>query len=83
MEAKDGSSGFDFSGVYEKVIFNKQIHYIMGEGRKVKIIFSKVNNKTEIVESFEAENTNPIEMQRSGWQSILDNFKKYAEIHEG
>jgi len=79
MEAKDGRMGFDFKGVYEKVIINKQIEYTIADGRKVKIIFSTTDNKTDIVETFEAENTHPIELQRAGWQAILDNFKKYAE----
>jgi hypothetical protein len=81
MEAKDGSMGFDFAGTYEKVIIHKQIDYTLGDGRKVKIVFSSVDNKTEIIESFEAENTNPIDMQRMGWQAILNNFKKYTEAN--
>lgn len=53
----------------------------MGDGRKVKINFSVDGNTTKVVESFEAENTNSIEMQKGGWQSILDNFKKYTECN--
>ena len=79
MEAKDGSFGFDFGGVYDEVKINKMISYTIGDGRKVKITFSANGSETRIVETFEAENTNSIEMQRGGWQSILDNFKKYAE----
>jgi uncharacterized protein YndB with AHSA1/START domain len=79
MEAKDGSMGFDFGGTYEKIAINKQIDYTIGDGRKVKIVFSTLGNKTEVLETFEAEDTNSIEMQRSGWQSILNNFKNYAE----
>jgi uncharacterized protein YndB with AHSA1/START domain len=79
MEAKDGSFGFDFGGVYDEVKINKMIAYTIGDGRKVKINFSANGGETRIVETFEAENTNSIEMQRGGWQSILDNFKKYAE----
>jgi uncharacterized protein YndB with AHSA1/START domain len=79
MEAKDGSFGFDFGGVYDEVNINKMIAYTIGDGRKVKINFSANGSETRIVETFEAENTNSIEMQRGGWQSILDNFKKYAE----
>ena len=82
MEAKDGSMGFDFEGTYDRIIENKQIDYTIGDGRKVKITFSSDGNKTEIIESFEAENTNSVEMQRNGWQSILDNFKKYSESTE-
>jgi uncharacterized protein YndB with AHSA1/START domain len=79
MEAKDGSMGFDFGGVYDKIVLLKQIEYTLGDGRKVKIQFTTESGKTKISESFEAENENPVEMQRNGWQSILDNFKKYAE----
>jgi uncharacterized protein YndB with AHSA1/START domain len=79
MEARDGSTGFDFGGVYDKVILNKQIDYTIGDGRKVNIVFSTVGNKTEVVETFETENIHSIEIQRNGWQSILDNFKKYTE----
>ena len=79
MEAKDGSFGFDFGGTYDEVKPNQLIEYTTGDGRKVKITFSENGNETKVVETFETENTNPIEMQRSGWQSILDNFKKYTE----
>ena len=80
MEAKDGTFGFDFGGTYDEVEINKNITYTLEDERKVQITFTKINdNKTEIVEIFEAENMNPIEMQRNGWQLILDNFKKYVE----
>ena len=79
MEAKDGSLGFDFGGVYDEVIINKSIAYTLGDGRKVKIFFTSHGNETKVVETFEAETTNSIELQRSGWQAILDNFKKYIE----
>jgi len=79
MEAKDGSVGFDFWGIYTEVKTNKLIEYTLGDGRKVKIEFTVHGNETSIVESFEAETVNSIEMQRNGWQAILDNFKKYAE----
>ncbi|MBK7709833.1 MAG: SRPBCC family protein [Bacteroidales bacterium] len=79
MEARDGSMGFDFEGVYNNVIVNKQIDYTLGDGRKVKITFSEKGKKTDIIETFEAEKTNSIEMQRTGWQSIMDNFKKFTE----
>lgn len=79
MEAKDGSFGFDFEGAYDEVIPNQLIEYTTGDGRKVKISFSGNANETKLVETFEIEKSNPIEQQRSGWQSILDNFKKYTE----
>ena len=79
MEAKDGSFGFDFEGIYDKVIPNELIEYSMADGRKVEIRFSLNENKTIITEIFEAEEQNSIEMQRAGWQAILDNFKKHIE----
>lgn len=79
MEAKDDSFGFDFSGIYDEVKLNEIISYTLDDGRKVKITFISKENKTEIIETFEAENTNLKEVQQNGWQSILDNFKKYAE----
>lgn len=79
MEAKDGSFGFDFSGVYDEVKLNEVISYTIGDGRKVKITFIDEESKTEIIETFEAENTHSIEQQQQGWQAILDNFKKYTE----
>ena len=81
MEAKDGSFGFDFIGIYDLVKENKLMEYTLGDGRKVIIVFTGIGNTTNIVETFEAENENSIEMQRSGWQAILENFKKYAEAN--
>jgi uncharacterized protein YndB with AHSA1/START domain len=81
MEAKDGSFGFDFGGVYDEVKTNELIEYTIGDGRKVVVHFTPNGNETKVVETFEAENTNPIEMQRGGWQTILDNFKKYTEAN--
>lgn len=79
MEAKDGSFGFDFWGIYDEVKTNELIAYTMGDGRKAGIIFSTDGNTTKLIETFEAEEENPVEMQRGGWQAILDNFKKYTE----
>lgn len=79
MAAKDGSYSFDFGGVYDNVKEHELIQYTMGDGRKVEVIFTSEGNDTKVVETFEAESTNPLEMQRSGWQAILDNFKKYTE----
>jgi uncharacterized protein YndB with AHSA1/START domain len=81
MEAKDGSMGFDFGGTYNVVKKNECIECILDDGRKVKTTFTSQGNKTTVVESFEAEDENPIEMQRGGWQAILDNFKKYTEVN--
>ena len=79
MEAKDGSVGFDFGGEYDAITPNEYIEYTIGDGRKVKTFFNSDGNKTKITETFEAEDTNSIEMQKGGWQAILDNFKKYTE----
>jgi len=79
MEAKDGSMGFDFGGIYDEVATNRLIAYTMGDGRRVNVAFSGKDGHTHIREEFEAESQNPMDMQRMGWQSILDNFKKYAE----
>lgn len=79
MEAKDGSFGFDFSGVYDEVNSNEHIVYTLDDGRKAKIDFSGQGNQCKITITFEAETQNPLEMQRDGWQAILDNFKKYVE----
>ena len=79
MEARDGSFGFDFIGVYDVVKTNERIAYTLEDGRKVTIAFTSSGNATRVVEVFEAETENSIELQRGGWQAILDNFKKYAE----
>lgn len=79
MAAKDGSFSFDFGGVYTKVQDKKVIAYKMSDGREVKILFDANDGSTKITETFDAENTHSIEQQRSGWQAILDNFKKYTE----
>lgn len=81
MAAKDGSFSFDFAGVYTTVDKNKNIAYTMDDGRKVSIHFTDQHETTKVVESFEAETTHSVEMQRGGWQAILDNFKKYTETH--
>lgn len=79
MAAKDGSVSFDFEGVYSVVDEYKLIVYEIADGRKVSVTFIDEDEVTKIVETFEAESTNPVEMQRGGWQAILNNFKKYAE----
>ncbi len=81
MEAKDGSFGFDFGGTYDEVREHQLISYTMGDGRKVSVTFIPDGNTTRVVETFEAESTNSIDMQRGGWQAILNNFKKYAEAN--
>lgn len=79
MESKDGRDGFDFEGVYDEVKENKFIAYTIRDGRKVTVSFSGNGNETRITETFEAENAHSLEMQRGGWQAILDSFKNYVE----
>ena len=80
MEAKDGSTGFDFGGIYTAVLPSERIEYTMdGDARTVWVTFTEEGEACRVTETFEAEDENPIEMQRAGWQSILDNFKKYVE----
>lgn len=81
MAAKDGSFSFDFGGVYSKVEANKAIEYAMEDGREVKLTFESQGNDTKVIETFDPESQNPIDMQRGGWQAILDNFKKYTETN--
>jgi len=81
MEAKDGSFGFDFGGTYDAVKENELIEYTLGDDRKVVVYFTANGDETKVVETFEAESTNSIDMQKGGWQAILDNFKKYVEAN--
>ena len=79
MEAKDGSMGFDFSGMYTHVDKNQLIEYELDDGRLVKIEFIEEDEGVKLVETFDAEAENSPEMQRDGWQSILNNFTRYVE----
>lgn len=79
MEAKDGSMGFDFGGVYDEVKPLELISYTLGDGRKVEILFAAQGQETKVVETFDAESSHPVEFQQAGWQAIMDNFKKYVE----
>lgn len=79
MAAKDGSFSFDFEGVYTKVVPNKTFEYAMADGRKVKVDFESDGNNTRIRETFDPETQNPIDMQRAGWQAILENYRRHVE----
>ncbi|HEY1164347.1 MAG TPA: SRPBCC family protein [Chitinophaga sp.] len=81
MAAKDGSFSFDFGGIYDNVEEHKLIEYTLGDGRKVSVVFTAKGDQTEVVETFDMEDTHSEEMQRGGWQAILDNFKKYTEAN--
>ena len=79
MEAKDKSSGFDFVATYSVITNNDKLSYICEDGRVVTIYFEDLQNKTKVHIVFDAEAENSVELQKSGWQSILNNFKFYAE----
>ena len=79
MEAKDGSMGFDFTGTFISIDAPYKLEYELEDARKVWVIFKRENGHTEVVETFEAETENPIDLQQQGWQAILNNFKYYVE----
>ncbi len=79
MAAKDGAESFDFWGTYQSIEFNKHINMLLGDGRKMMVLFEETNEGTLLTELFEPETMNAIELQEAGWQSILDNFKNYVE----
>ncbi len=79
MEAKDGSFGFDFEAIYDAVEIGKSFAYTMPDGRKVNVNFHDKGDETLVEVTFDAEDQNPIEMQRGGWQAILNNYKNYTE----
>ena len=79
MAARDGSVSFDFEGVYTEVIPHEVIAYALADGRTVKITFTDNGTSTKIVETFDPETVNPVELQREGWQSILDSYTRHTE----
>jgi uncharacterized protein YndB with AHSA1/START domain len=79
MEAKDGSEGFDFEGSFTRIVPQRLIEYRMSDGREVKVQFSEVADGVRVRETFEAETENDPELQRDGWQAILDNFARHVE----
>jgi uncharacterized protein YndB with AHSA1/START domain len=81
MEAKDGSFGFDFEAVYNEISDGEKFTYVMPDNREVNVIFNQNGDAIEVTVKFDAETENPIELQREGWQSILNNFKKYTETN--
>jgi uncharacterized protein YndB with AHSA1/START domain len=81
MEARDGSIGFDFWGIYDTVETHTHIAYTLGDNRQVTIDFISHGDSTEVIEIFDAEDQNPVEMQQMGWQAILNNFKNYTETN--
>ncbi len=79
MEAKDGSEGFDFEGTFTRVVAQKAIEYRMSDGRKVKVEFIERTDGVLVKEAFDPETQNTPELQRTGWQAILDNFGRHVE----
>ncbi|MFM7132670.1 MAG: SRPBCC family protein [bacterium] len=82
MEARDGSFGFDFEGTYTKVILHECIEYVLGDDRKVSVRFEQSDSGVNVIETFEAEDDHTAEMQKQGWQSILNRFAAYVESKE-
>lgn len=79
MEARDGSEGFDLEGTYTRVVPRELVEYRMSDGREARIEFVEQAGGVLVRETFDAENENPTEMQREGWQAILDNFRRHVE----
>ena len=79
MAAKDGSMSFDFEGVYTSLEHHEKMEYRIADGREVTILFDDLGDRVKITESFDPENANPLEMQKGGWQAIMDSFKNYTE----
>lgn len=82
MEAKDGSMGFDFAGTYTAVIDHQLIKYELADGRNVVVEFNDLVDSIRVVETFQPETINSHEMQRAGWQAILNNFKEFVENYD-
>ena len=79
MEAKDGSFGFDYEASYYEVTYGESLSYTLTDGRKVIVVFNEDGDHTNLIIEFEAETENSLDMQKGGWQSILNNFKNYVE----
>lgn len=81
MEAKDGSFGFDFDAIYSEIVEGERFTYGMPNGRQVTVVFSENGEQTDVEVTFDAEDQNSLEMQKNGWQAILNNFKSYTEAN--
>lgn len=79
MEARDGSFGFDFEGIYSAVEQGHSLAYVLSDGRKVEVRFQPTAEGTRVEVEFDAENENPIELQKGGWQAILNNYAKHTD----
>lgn len=80
MEACDGSMGFDFEAIYDEIVVGERMAYTLGDGRKVTIVFRENGDHIKVTVTFDAETQNPFELQKEGWQAILNSFKRYATI---
>ncbi len=81
MEAKDGSFGFDFEGIYQQIAEGENFIYRLADGRQVSVNFESLYKATKVIVMFDAETENSIELQKNGWQAILNNYKKYTEAN--
>jgi uncharacterized protein YndB with AHSA1/START domain len=79
MEARDGSAGFDFEGTYTRIVPRRSIEYQMSDSREVTVEFRERHDRVHVEVTFDAETENPPELQRQGWQAILDNFARHVE----
>ncbi|MEI6874188.1 MAG: SRPBCC domain-containing protein [Spirochaetota bacterium] len=79
MEARDGSAGFDFWGTYTLIEPEAFLGFTLGDGRRVEVRFSVADGGTRVEEEFEPEGTNTTDLQRAGWQAILDSFRRHVE----
>lgn len=79
MESKDGTMGFDFEGIYTAIEHYKRIEYVLADERTISVRFEEIAEGIQVTEIVDPEHENPLEMQQAGWQTILTNFKKYAE----
>lgn len=82
MEAKDGSEGFDFEATYTRIVPRERIEFRMEDGRTVEVEFAVAADGVRVTETFDAESENPPELQRQGWQAILDSFARHVEAKE-
>ena len=80
MEAKDGSEGFDFAGVYTRIVPQRLIEYDFDD-RTGQVELDDTSDGVRVRVTFDAETTYPVEFQRAGWQAILDNFARHVMAH--
>lgn len=81
MEVKDVSYGFDFEATYNEIVESEMFTYTMPDNREVNVKFNRPDDRTEVIVFFDTETENPVEMQRDGWQTIMNNSKKYTETN--